>query len=155
MSKVSTVGGGGADRVADAAGENECAVAKDEGHIENRAFYGPNGEGATNENGVARVNFVKVDENGKVDPSVKFKPGKKDGPKTPEDLMKLPGDDLLRQFREGDENLFKALQGSNGPTILMKIQTALSDESRMFSMLSNLQATDHETKKSIINNLRA
>ena len=122
-------------------------------HFENRAFYAV-GDAPPGPDAVPRVDFVAVDDKGAVEPGIKACPTKAE-PKTPEDMMSLPSDELLARFRAGDADLCKALKGSDGPNLLLKIQTALNDEGRMFSLMSNLQSSDHETKKSIINNMRA
>jgi hypothetical protein len=64
--------------------------------------------------------------------------------------------ELLALFRGGDATLLEALSDPTyGPALLMKIQDALNCENRMFSLMSNIQASDHETKKAIIANCRA
>jgi hypothetical protein len=141
-----TGAGSGASRTGDPAGSAGT-------HFENRAFYGV-GTPPPGLDDVPRVDFVAVDDKGNVDPDVKATPGRGD-PKTPGEMMNLQSDDLLARFRAGDENLYKALKSSDGPSLLLKIQTALNDEGRMFSLMSNLQSSDHETMKSIINNMRA
>lgn len=126
-----------------------------DGHIEARNFSAPGQEtAAVNSHGVPTLNLVFVRPDGSIDQDIRMVPGKGEA-KTPEDILAQSGDELLKKFRAGDESLFKALRGTDGATLLFKIQTAAQDENRMFTLLSGIQSTDHDTKKTIISNMRA
>ncbi|MBI5527678.1 MAG: hypothetical protein HY897_15200 [Deltaproteobacteria bacterium] len=159
MSKVGGTSNKMLDTVVNDGNETEGAEETRKGHFEDRTFKSVDGKPPTSGNGVARINLVWVDEDGKVDPDVKASPGGSGGTgsksRTGADMKDLPGDELLARFRAGDKTLLEGLKGENAQVLLMKIQDALNLENRMFSLMSNIQNAEHETKKAIINNMRA
>ncbi len=59
------------------------------------------------------------------------------------------------RFRSGDPELFKLLSDpALGPILMAKIQDAAAAETRMHTLLSNLQKAKDDTLKAIVNNIR-
>lgn len=62
---------------------------------------------------------------------------------------------ILSRFRSGDPELFKLLSDpALGPVLMAKIQDAAAAETRMHTLLSNLQKAKDDTLKAIVNNIR-
>ncbi|MCX7958934.1 MAG: hypothetical protein N3B13_07795 [Deltaproteobacteria bacterium] len=62
---------------------------------------------------------------------------------------------ILQRFRSGDPELFKLLSDpALGPILMAKIQDAAAAETRMHTLLSNLQKAKDDTLKAIVNNIR-
>jgi|GEM_PF-3178439 len=62
---------------------------------------------------------------------------------------------ILSRFRAGDKELFKVLSDpAIGPILMAKIQDATAAETRLYTLLSNLQKSKDDTLKAIVNNIR-
>ncbi len=62
---------------------------------------------------------------------------------------------ILARFRSGDPELFKLLSDpALGPILMAKIQDAAAAETRMHTLLSNLQKAKDDTLKAIVGNIR-
>jgi hypothetical protein len=62
---------------------------------------------------------------------------------------------ILARFRAGDKELFKLLSDpALGPILMAKIQDATAAETRLYTLLSNLQKSKDDTLKAIVNNIR-
>jgi hypothetical protein len=98
--------------------------------------------------------------NGTANHDLLLDPGASIGPQvTPpepsmDDLLAGNVMELLDRFRNGDPAVMAALRGKDGPAALIKLQDAMNQENRMYTFLSQRLSTEHETAKTIINNIR-
>ena len=70
------------------------------------------------------------------------------------DVMNEDAVEMLDRFRSGDESLLAALRGKNGSAVMLKLQDAMNQENRLMTFLSQKLNIEHETQKSIIQNIR-
>ncbi|MCX7944124.1 MAG: hypothetical protein N2746_06410 [Deltaproteobacteria bacterium] len=72
-----------------------------------------------------------------------------------EDIIQSDPSFILKRFRMGDPELFKLLSDpALGPILMAKIQDAAAAETRIHTLLSNLQKAKDDTLKAIVNNIR-
>lgn len=70
----------------------------------------------------------------------------------------MEGSSLLELFRADPDkfaDLMKSLKPHDRQLVTMRLQEEMQSQNQIFSLISNLQQSDHQTSKSIISNIRA
>lgn len=87
--------------------------------------------------------------------------GKGDGSRTAnvegEDGGLLPQDEALALFRSSPEEFssyFRALSAEDRQLATMSLQEEMQAQNQIFSLLSNLQQSEHQTSRAVIGNIR-
>ena len=77
---------------------------------------------------------------------------------TKQDFNKAEGSAVLELFREDPDRFAEFMQGlkpHQRQTVTMRLQDEMQSQNQLFSLISNLQQSDHQTSKGIIANIRA
>lgn len=103
----------------------------------------------------SKAHISKTEERIKTIYGNKSNANNKTRPNNKKDLINSDPSFILSRFRSGDPELFKLLSDpALGPVLMAKIQDAAAAESRLHTLLSNLQKSKDDTLKSIVNNIR-